>query len=195
MTCRFDNAFQGVCIVYSTHMVPAGSSDSTPTVELYVRTLAPRAARDRLERVVARLEALESADTVGKFSVRVTGKAIPATPAETVTDYGAFLCNRVAVFKEWARRGGHSIDARFERRSVHSQFTGEDYDAIVWPDLVLAEYVDGDLRFVAPCEADDETVTIEDRLQALEAAEPVEEPDRLSHARAEAPEEFTPAGQ
>lgn len=181
--------------MYSTQMSSTGSPDSTPTVELYVRTLAPRAARDRLERVVARLESLESADAIGEFSVRVTGKAIPATPAETVTDYGAFLCNRVAVFQEWADRSGNSIAARFERRSVHSQFTGEDYNAIVWPDLVLAEYVEGDLRFVAPCEADGETVTIEDRLQTLEAAEPVEEPDRLSHARAEPPEEFTPAGQ
>lgn len=181
--------------MYSTQMAPAPRPDSTPTVELYVRTLAPRAVRDRLERIVARLEDLESADAIGEFSVRVTGKAIPATPAGTVTDYGAFLCNRVAVFHEWADRTGRSIERCFERRSVHSQFTGDDYDAIVWPELLLAEYVDRDLRFVAPCRDDGETVTIEERLLVLERTEPIEEPDRLSHARADPPEEFTPAGR
>lgn len=167
----------------------------SPTVELYVRSLAPRAARDRLERVVARLEELEADGRVGDVSVRVTGKAIPATPAETVTDYGAFLCNRVAVFQEWAHRTGRSLDSRFERRSVHSQFTGDDYDALVWPELVLAEYVDGDLRFVAPCAAGEEATTVEERLTALEAGEPTEEAERLGRARAEAPEEFEPARQ
>lgn len=176
-------------------MAPTSRPDSAPTVELYVRTLAPRTVRDRLERLVARLEDLDSADAVAEFSVRVTGKAIPATPADTVTDYGAFLCNRVAVFHDWADRTGRSVDRCFERRSVHSQFTGEDYDAIVWPELLLVEYLDQDLRFVAPSRAEGDTTTIEDRLQVLERAEAVEEPERLSHARAEPPEEFTPAGQ
>lgn len=176
-------------------------------VELYVRSLAPRAARERLERVVGRLEHLEETERIGDVSVRVTGKAIPATPADTVTDYGAFLCNRVAVFREWAGLTNRSLDACFERRTVHSAFTGDEYDAIVWPEIVLAEYVSGDLRFVAPCEQGEESVTVEDRLVALEAVTPPAdragppadervtesaEPS-LERARAEPPEEFTPA--
>lgn len=173
-------------------MAAPSSQDSTVRVELYVRSLAPRAPRDRLERAVARLDDLEEAGRVGDVSVRVTGKAIPATPADTVTDYGAFLYNRVAVFREWAERTGRSIDVRFERRSVHSEFTGDDYDALVWPDLAMAEYVGGGLRFVAPCRDDDVGVTVEDRLGALEATEPAEEPERLRQARADPPEEFSP---
>lgn len=180
---------------------------SAVSVELYVRSLAPRAARDRLERVVARLTSLAETDRIEDVSVRVTGKAVPATPADAVTDYGAFLCNRVAVFREWADLTDHSIDARFERRTVHSAFTGDEYDAVVWPELVLAEYVSGDLRFVAPCERGEESVTVEDRLVALEAVTPPadragspaeervtesNEPS-LERARAEPPEEFTPA--
>jgi hypothetical protein len=174
-------------------MAAPTSSDGTPTIELYARSLAPRAARDRLESVAERLDDLEAAGAIETYSVRVTGKAIPATPADTVTDYGAFLCNRVAVFQEWAHQTGHSIDRQFDRRAVHSEFTGADYDAIVWPELVLAEYLDGELRFVAPCLDDGDSITVEDRLEAVARADPVEESQRLPRSRAEPPEEFSPA--
>ena len=167
------------------------SRDSPPAVELYVRSLAPRTARDRLERVVGRLTEFDREGTIESLSVRVTGKAIPATPAACVTGYGTFLCNRVAVFEEWATRSGRSLAGRFERRSVHSQFTGEDYEAIVWPELALAEYVDGDLRFVTPC-VGEEPVTVEDRLESLAGATPTDPADRLERAPADPPEPVAP---
>jgi len=161
--------------------------DSTVAVELYVRSLAPRSDRTRLHETVARLQELADAGSLREFSVVLSGKAIPPTPAETVTELGAYLCNRVAVFREWARATGRSVGATFQRRSVHSTFTGDDYDAVVLPDVLLAEYEGDDLRFVAPCREDGDAVTVTDRLDALEAGAPTEPTDRLPRSRAAPP--------
>lgn len=165
--------------------------DSTVAVELYVRSLAPRADRARLRETVASLEKLADTGAIREFSVVLSGKAIPATPAETVTELGAYLCNRVAVFREWAKASGRSVGPTFDRRSVHSEFTGEDYDAVVMPDMLLAEYVGNDLRFVAPCREDGDLVTVGERLDELAACVATDGRDRLSRSRAGPPPDAT----
>lgn len=175
-------------------MTPPPTPESTVSVELYVRSLAPRAGRRRMEETVRRLATLEDRDEIGEYRVYVTGKTIPASPAEAVTDFGAFLCNRIAAFRDWADRTGHSLEPRFTHRAVDSAFTGERYHAVAAPELLLAEYVDGDLRFVAPCDTDGTQVAVADRLARLAEA-PTAESDRLERARADPPPEFSTVGQ
>lgn len=168
--------------------------ESTVSVELYVRSLAPRAGRRRMEETVRRLATLEDRDAIGEYRVYVTGKTIPASPAEAVTEFGAFLCNRIAAFRDWADRTGRSLAPRFTRRAVDSAFTGERYHAVAAPELMLAEYVDCDLRFVAPCEDDGTQVTVADRLVRLEDARTAES-DRLERAQTDPLPEFSTVGR
>lgn len=176
-------------------MSPPPTPDPGVSVELYVRSLAPRAGGGRLERTVRRLAELDDRDDLAEYQVYVTGKTVPPSPAAAVTEFGVFLHNRVAVFQEWADRTGRSLDCCFERRSVESRFTGERHDAIAVPELLLAEYEDGDLRFVAPCRDGETQVTVADRLTALEADVPTREADRLERARADPSAEFSTVGR
>lgn len=169
MTGWFSNIFADACILFTIHM--DGESTRTVTAELYVRSLRPRATYDRQRRAIDRLEALADAGQLADYDVYVTGRAIPASPADALTELGSYLLNRVAVFEEWAARSDRPLAAPIERRSLSSAFTGDRYDALVLPDLLLAEYVDGALRFVAPSGEGEAQVSVHDRLDALEADE------------------------
>lgn len=147
----------------------SGSGEDGVRIELYVRSLSPRDSRRRIEAIVATLDRLVDAGTLAEYRVLLTGAELPAAPADAITGYGSYLLNRVAVFQEWATATGRSLDALFERRTVDSAYTGEEYDALVAPTAVMAEYEGGDLRFVAPCDEDGEHVTIRERLEDLEA--------------------------
>lgn len=146
---------------------PSGSPESGVRVELYVRSLSPRESRRAIERVVERLDRLVDDGAITEFRVVPTGAAVPPTPADAVTEFSEFVLHRIAVFEDWARATGRSLGNLFERRSVTSSFTGEDHDAIHMPTMVMAEYGGAALRFVAPCFADGERVTVEDRLDEL----------------------------
>lgn len=140
------------------------------TVELFVRSLTPRAARSHLEGLVEQLEALEARGDVVEYTVHVWGSRIDRTSAAAGTDAGQFLRERVDSFVEWASENGFSTGSFFEEERVDSSITGEKYTAMTLPTAALAEYVDDELAFVTPC-TDGETVyTIEDRLDTLESS-------------------------
>lgn len=157
----------------------------TVEAELFVRSLCPRGQRGSQRAVVAAVEALVERGVLGDFCVWVTGERVPARPEDLVTEYGSQLQERVALFEEWARDNGLSLGSVFERRSVSSAITGEDFEALRLPSMVLAEYEGEHLRFVAPCRFEGRTVSVTDRLAQLQgetAAEPVE-PTPLERAR------------
>ncbi|MFB6311487.1 MAG: HTH domain-containing protein [Salinirussus sp.] len=157
------------------------------TVELYVRSLAPRVGHERLDTVVDRLDHLASTGYLADFTVRITGDEIPATPADAVSETGAFLSRRVSSFESWASRTGRSLDASFERRIVASGIIGQTHTAIVPPMIAMAEFLDGDVRYVSPCSDSHGQVSVEDRLTSMESAATGQESDvasrRLSEPR------------
>lgn len=139
-------------------------------VELHVRSLAPRAGHRQQERVIDRLEELESNGQVDEFSIDVWGKQVGLSSAAARTDAGRFVLDRVESFREWAAENGCSVESFFETRHVTSQVTDEQYTALVLPSLTLAEYRDGDLSYVAPCSDDGDATTVHDRLDVLDAS-------------------------
>lgn len=139
------------------------------TVELYVRSLAPRAAHDRLEDFVDTLETLEARDRIVDYTVHVWGSRIDRTSAAARTEAGQFVTERVEAFTDWACEQGLSMGSFFEEESVESSITGEEYTAMTLPTAALAEYVDGELAFVAPCSNGEAVCTVMDRLEALES--------------------------
>lgn len=150
------------------------------TVELYVRSLAPASSHSCQESVLERLEWLASRGHVADFEVHVWGSRFDPSGASARTVAGRFVRERLATFTEWADRNGLSIRTFFDERPVRSSVTGEDYTAVVLPTMTLAEYVDGELEFVAPC-SDGETVhTVEDRLAELTPEEPTPTADSVA---------------
>lgn len=170
MMYSFSNIFTLVCSLFTTHM----DGEPTPpvTAELYVRSLRPRATYDRQRRAIARLDSLAENGSIAGYDVLVTGRAIPPSPADAVTEFGSYLLNRVADFEKWATRHDRPLATPIERRSVSSTFTGENYDALILPEILLAEYEDGALRFVAPSGTGEASVSVQDRLAELADGEP-----------------------
>jgi len=155
--------------------------------ELYVRSLAPRGATDEQAAVLETLEALSDRDTLADYQVHVCGEQLPATHADAGTAFGQYLLNRIAVFSEWAERNGCSLGKLYERRSIDSAFTGTTHDVIRLPTMALAEYEGTDLRFVAPCTIDGETISVRDRIDELLAGREMRRM-LFPGARAEPPE-------
>jgi hypothetical protein len=144
-----------------------GGATDEVRVELYVRSLLPGQARKQQDAVIDQLSNLEAAGVIDEYSVLVWGKHAPATPAEARTDAGLFALNRVAVFSEWAKQNGLSVEDHFERRTIDSDITADTYNALRFPVMTYAEYRGDDLVFVAPASGETHHFSIPDRLDAL----------------------------
>lgn len=124
------------------------------TVELYVRSLAPDGTRLAVESVVERLQRLEAGDAIANFTVHVTGKKVcPHSPTARI-EPGTFLLDRVASFEAWADRTGRSVSGAFRRIEDAEGIDGSDHSGVAFPTMAMAEYEDGDLRFVSPAARD-----------------------------------------
>jgi hypothetical protein len=147
----------------------SGSTQGGTHVELYVRSLAPRGVLEGQQAALRSVRELVEDGPLAECTVHICGREIPATPADTATEFGEFLCNRVAVFSAWADRNDYSLARLFDRRRLDSTITGEHRETLVMPVMALAEYEGPDLRFVAPCAVDGERLTVRDRLAELRA--------------------------
>lgn len=145
-------------------------------VELYVRSLAPRASRDSQESL---LDRLRRAPAVDSTEVVVTGEQICPGTLAAGTEIGQLLLEKYERFEEWADATDRSLPA-FTRKTGRSLLTGDSVSGICFPDRVLAVYRDGDLSFVAPCRAGDRAWTVQERVERLagDDAVPVESGDR-----------------
>jgi len=168
----------------------SGSTREGISVELYVRSLAPRGVRSTQEGIVDRLRDLRESETVSEFSVCVCGSRVPASRAEVETDVGATLLERIGAFERWAERTGCSLGPLFERSTVHSSITDETHETIDLPAMVLAEYEGNRLRFVSPCVVDGTLLTVPERLDALADTVSTAEPDSelIDHASTDEPD-------
>lgn len=137
-------------------------------VELYVRSLLPRGAHERQERVIERLERLEAANVVASFEVEVWGTRVGPSTAAARTGAGRAARERLETFVEWAQANDRSLRPCFETHAVASAFTETAYTAIEFPLLTLVEYEDDDIRHVAPSTDGTTTYSVSDRLQAFE---------------------------
>lgn len=138
------------------------------SVELFVRSLAPDGTRPALESVVDRLHRLESADAIDDIAVHITGRKICPDSPTARTGPGEFLLARVKSFEAWADRTGRSISTAFRRSEDARGIDGSDHSGIAFPTMAMAEYEDGDLRFVSPASEGSTVHAVRDRLDVLE---------------------------
>lgn len=170
----------------------SGSTDSGVDVELYVRSLAPRGVHPRQRAVIETLAELTDSGIIDHYRIHVCGRQIPASRAADSTEFGAYLRNRIDVFREWADRNGWTLDEAFQHRCFESELTGESVDVLTLPVMTLAEYDQDALCFVSPVESEETTWTVQDRLDALRARADSDTADHLADARTNSPRGPTP---
>lgn len=144
--------------------------DPTPrrTLELFVRSLASADANPKQAAALDRVGRLADAGVVADYSVYVVGREV-CPEAARATEPGRFICDRILAFREWAARNGLSVDAIVEPRRVRSELTGEEYQTIVFPTVVVAAFEGDSLRGVAPCTDGETHYAVGDLLDVLEA--------------------------
>ena len=130
-------------------------------LELFARSSAPAAARERQSAAAERLRALDDYEDV---VIRSWEKRVSIDGRENDGTHEVY-----EAFAEWAREHGVDLCPFFDTRECHSSFTGDSYTALVLPVMCLAVY-DGDrLSAVFPHAGDEGPVAIGDALDALEA--------------------------
>lgn len=107
-------------------------------------------------------------DWLHRLSVHVTGGDVCPNTAAASTEIGQFLLDRIDAFESWADEHGRSLRPCFEYHENATAIDGSDCSSIELPAMVLAEYDADGLRFVAPSTDDTSTVTVRDRLEAIE---------------------------
>lgn len=140
-----------------------------PTVELFVRSLQPAAGAGRQDRIVERLDRLAAEGVIADYEVTVWGRQASRASPLAETEAGRAVIEQIDAIENWAADAGVGVDSVFESRVVENELAGQSYVTTVLPQLLLAERVDGDLRFVTPHEREEGVCTVADRLARLEA--------------------------
>jgi hypothetical protein len=152
--------------------------DSTATpvrVELFVRSLCPEDATQQQNDVLDQLQALEEAGCIEDLSILIWGRRIEPRIAQRTAE-GRHLLERLSMFEQWEREADASLDAFDWQHPVTNIVSDESVNVITLPTLALAEYVDGDLRHVAPCRRDGRVYRVTDRISRLaDTAHPTDE--------------------
>lgn len=143
------------------------SPDSGHCVELYVRSLAPGPAHSLQDALIARLEELVDRGTLEGMELYVWGDGVCPESAAAGTAAGGFVLNRVDTFVAWARENGFTPRSCLRATDFNSVMAGVEYTAIRFPQMLLAEFDDGELLFLSPCSDTDRDIGVQDHLSAL----------------------------
>lgn len=144
--------------------------EGTVRAVLRLRTLGPSGLNPPQVEAVEHLRALaEDGDgSIDDLDVDVWGASMGVARTEG-RDPGRER-ESVAEYERWADEHGCTLRPAFDRRSAGSTDDGTGpRDRVVTPLLVLAVYVDGELRAVYPHVDGDDVRTIHDGLEALES--------------------------
>ncbi len=143
---------------------------ATPRVELYVRSLAPAETRGQQEEIVEELQSLEAAGRLAGFEIALCGECVCPESSTADTAVGRRLLRRHEAFEQWAETADREL-VGFRKRDTESLLTGTTVTGIVFPRMVLAEYRDGQLHFVAPSRDGNAQTAVRDRLETYRQSE------------------------
>jgi len=139
------------------------------SVELWVRSQVPAGIDREQHALVERLEALVDRGDLADLSVRSWASEVALSRTTTQAPESQIVLDRVARFRHWAQRTGHSLSPYFRTREVDATITGESYATQVLPVRAVVEYRDGEVVHVAPSIAPDgDSTGVDDRLERLE---------------------------
>lgn len=134
-------------------------------VELYRRSYVPETFEERIEDIVTRLEGLVAGGAVDGFRVHDWNKSVRVSVAPQSEAEPVACVERYREFAAWADEAGVELTPFFDEERLGR------YDVITFPILCLAVYESDDLVALAPYRVDDETWTVPEYLDAIEAGE------------------------
>lgn len=134
-------------------------------MELFLRSLAPPAARDSQERIVGRLTRLDEQNHIREFDLTIWGDRIcldvtPQTPTERS------IRDTIDRFRRWERRHDVSLAPGFAEQEV-DPLVDDAYTVFHTPVIALAVYADSNVWGVFPCTVDGDVVTVDECLDAF----------------------------
>jgi len=134
-------------------------------MELFLRSLAPPAARDSQEAIVERLSGLDERDRIRGFDLTIWGDQIclDVTP-RTATE--RTIRDKIDRFRLWERTHDASLAPGFDERTI-DPLVGDSYTVFHTPVIALAVYAGSDVWGVFPCAIGEEVVTVDDCLDAF----------------------------
>ena len=141
--------------------------DAGHRVELYVRSFAPGSSHQLQDAVVRRLQALVEDGHLDGMRLQVWGNGICPESAAASTTAGGFVLDRVSTFVAWARANGFTPRSCLRATDVCSTLADVEYTAIRFPQILLAEFRDGELVFLSPCGDTERSIAVLDHLDAL----------------------------
>ncbi|MFC4357864.1 HTH domain-containing protein [Halobium salinum] len=144
-------------------------TSSERSVTLFLRADPEPGAERPRQRVVERLSALEREGALDEYDVVVWGREIRLGGPLEGTPYYRSVLDRVEEFETWAARTGTSLDPLFQRRTVESVMTDEEYEVLTLPVACLAVYRDDELHRLYPCGSGDGACSVTECLDRLES--------------------------
>lgn len=141
-------------------------SEANVCVEVWVRDLSLPPDDPRTS-VVSRLHEFEETGLVDDVSIHVWGKCVSVSD-EWADETSPPVRERIADFREWADRNGHTLEPAFRWCEESTMLSEEQNEVIRLPLQCLAIYEGDRLVGVFPCSTDNGTKTVADCLQRLE---------------------------
>lgn len=145
--------------------------DSGHCVELYVRSFAPGSSHGLQDAVLRRLRELVDVGRLDGMRLHVWGDSICPESAAARTAAGEFVLDRVSTFVAWARANGFTPRSCLRATDVCSTLADVEYTAIRFPQMLLAEFRDGELLFLSPCGDTARSIAVLEHLDALSDGE------------------------
>lgn len=139
----------------------------SPSIELFVRSLAPTATHSQVRSVFDRLDELDECDVIEDYTVTVWGEEVLAHESVAETEIGRHVLDSIADFERWAADNGATVGRFYDTRTVERGLTDEEYTVTSLPVMAMAEYDGEDLQCVTPHEVDGIVRSVEDRLDVL----------------------------
>jgi hypothetical protein len=134
-------------------------------MELFLRSLAPPAARTAQETIIDRLKRLDDRGHIREYELTIWGDRIrldttPRTPTEET------LRDKIDRFRRWERRTDVSLAPGFDEREI-DPLVDDAYTVFRPPVIALAVYAGSNVWGVFPCEVDGDPVTVDACLDAF----------------------------
>lgn len=134
-------------------------------MELFLRSLAPAAARTVQESTIDRLKRLDDRGHIREYELTIWGDRIrldttPRTPTEVT------LRDKIDRLRRWERRNDVSLAPGFAETEV-DPLVDDAYTVFQTPVIALAVYAGSNVWGVFPCEVDGESVTVDECLDAF----------------------------
>jgi hypothetical protein len=146
-------------------MTSQTSNQTRVTVELWVWP-----DRDYLDEdhdiALRRLDQLAQRGVIDEYRLHEWPRQLDVSSAQPATPEARLARQRIETFREWAGRENVRLPLP-DPTKVGTGRMGPEVDVLHLPPLVIAEFRDGELAFVAPCIETEGGCSVEDRLDHL----------------------------